>query len=105
MVPPSPQYQGRPGSVPFAGRRLFPWWRREAGGPLKQSKSRETCRESGTACLIGTESLEGGQGRLAQLVERLVYTEDVGGSSPSLPTIFNPYWVCSYEPAAGWRLE
>ena len=27
------------------------------------------------------------QGRLAQLVERLVYTEDVGGSSPSLPTI------------------
>ena len=27
-------------------------------------------------------------GRLAQLVERLVYTEDVGGSSPSSPTIF-----------------
>ena len=26
-------------------------------------------------------------GRLAQLVERLVYTEDVGGSSPSSPTI------------------
>lgn len=27
------------------------------------------------------------RGRLAQLVERLVYTEDVGGSSPSSPTI------------------
>jgi hypothetical protein len=26
------------------------------------------------------------QGRLAQLVERLVYTENVGGSSPSPPT-------------------
>ncbi len=26
-------------------------------------------------------------GRLAQLVERLVYTENVGGSSPSPPTI------------------
>ena len=26
-------------------------------------------------------------GRLAQLVERLVYTENVGGSSPSSPTI------------------
>ncbi len=28
------------------------------------------------------------RGRLAQLVERLVYTENVGGSSPSSPTIF-----------------
>lgn len=27
------------------------------------------------------------RGRLAQLVERLLYTQDVGGSSPSLPTI------------------
>ena len=26
------------------------------------------------------------EGRLAQLVERLVYTENVGGSSPSSPT-------------------
>ena len=26
-------------------------------------------------------------GRLAQLVERLLYTQDVGGSSPSPPTI------------------
>lgn len=29
------------------------------------------------------------EGRLAQLVERLVYTEDVGSSSLSSPTIFN----------------
>jgi hypothetical protein len=29
-------------------------------------------------------------GRLAQLVERFLYTEDVGGSSPSSPTI--PDW-------------
>ena len=28
-------------------------------------------------------------GRLAQLVERFVYTEDVGGSSPSSPTMFS----------------
>uniref|UniRef100_E6PCJ2 Uncharacterized protein n=1 Tax=mine drainage metagenome TaxID=410659 RepID=E6PCJ2_9ZZZZ len=27
------------------------------------------------------------RGRLAQLGERLLYTEDVGGSSPSSPTI------------------
>gem|GEM_PF-5275888 len=27
------------------------------------------------------------EGRLAQLVERFVYTEDAGGSSPSSPTI------------------
>ena len=29
-------------------------------------------------------------GRLAQLVERLLYTQDVGGSSPSSPTILFP---------------
>jgi hypothetical protein len=34
----------------------------------------------------------GTSGRLAQLVERLVYTEDVGGSSPSSPTIF-PFFI------------
>ena len=35
--------------------------------------------------------------RLAQLVERLPYKEDVGGSSPSAPTIFqnNREWVVS----------
>jgi hypothetical protein len=30
-------------------------------------------------------------GRLAQLVERLLYTQDVGGSSPSPPT--NPIGI------------
>jgi hypothetical protein len=37
-------------------------------------------------------ALMNAQGRLAQLVERLVYTENVGGSSPSPPItwgIFN----------------
>jgi hypothetical protein len=36
-------------------------------------------------------------GRLAQLVERLLYTQDVGGSSPSPPTICScikrPEWL------------
>ncbi len=35
-------------------------------------------------------------GRLAQLVERLLYTQDVGGSSPSPPTkpiIMNLVWL------------
>ncbi|CAH1648639.1 hypothetical protein BOSEA31B_10220 [Hyphomicrobiales bacterium] len=39
------------------------------------------------ACDTAPQALNGKRrGRLAQLVERLVYTEDVGGSSPSLPT-------------------
>ena len=42
-------------------------------------------------------------GRLAQLVERLVYTEDVGGSSPSSPTIFLPakFHLCDDKPPNG----
>ncbi len=32
--------------------------------------------------------MEGGRGRLAQLGERLLYTQDVGGSIPSAPTTF-----------------
>jgi hypothetical protein len=35
----------------------------------------------------GRGALKHGEGRLAQLVEHLVYTERVGGSSPSPPTI------------------
>jgi hypothetical protein len=31
-------------------------------------------------------AINGREGRLAQLVERLLYTQDVGGSSPSPPT-------------------
>ena len=39
-------------------------------------------------------------GRLAQLVERFVYTEDVGGSSPSSPTIyFNDLAVFDFSTA------
>jgi hypothetical protein len=30
-------------------------------------------------------------GRLAQLVERLLYTQDVGGSSPSPPMVVQPW--------------
>ena len=30
------------------------------------------------------------KGRLAQLVERLLYTQDVGGSIPSPPTMLRP---------------
>lgn len=42
-------------------------------------------------------------GRLAQLVERLVYTEDVGGSSPSSPTIFSQELVHQpFEFGAFW---
>src|SRR4051812_34200851 len=39
------------------------------------------------ACLPGQRFLCAKQGRLAQLVEHLVYTERVGGSSPSPPTM------------------
>jgi hypothetical protein len=33
------------------------------------------------------------RGRLAQLVEHLVYTERVGGSSPSAPTMEIPHFL------------
>ena len=36
-----------------------------------------------------------GKGRLAQLVEHLVYTEGVKGSSPLLPTKMSHKWGCS----------
>src|ERR1700733_10151359 len=48
------------------------------GGPLR--------RRLATAC---GAALHLAQGRLAQLVEHLVYTERVGGSSPSPPTSSN----------------
>jgi hypothetical protein len=44
-------------------------------------------------------------GRLAQLVERLVYTEDVGGSSPSSPRYLKPAPVAGFlVPANAVRL-
>ena len=42
-------------------------------------------------------------GRLAQLVEHLVYTERVGGSSPSLPTTSK--WRSSVERVSGYILR
>src|SRR5581483_7721134 len=41
-------------------------------------------------------------GRLAQLVERLLYTQDVGGSSPSPPTIAGMYTA---SPQSGGFVE
>ncbi len=40
--------------------------------------------------LRGRDKTAGG-GRLAQLGERLVYTEEVGGSIPSSPTMHKPF--------------
>ena len=40
-------------------------------------------------------------GRLAQLVERFVYTEDVGGSNPSPPTINISNLLDIYEVLTG----
>ncbi len=43
-------------------------------------------------------------GRLAQLVEHLVYTERVGGSSPSSPTNFGrgTHWIVSLSFFMAW---
>src|SRR3954449_9759063 len=46
------------------------------------------------ACAARFPFLSGPRGRLAQLVEHLVYTERVGGSSPSPPTIPNARTGC-----------
>lgn len=43
-------------------------------------------------------------GRLAQLVERLVYTENVGGSSPSSPTIPLLFETCTLRLLV-WRVK
>jgi hypothetical protein len=42
------------------------------------------------------------EGRLAQLVERLVYTEDVGSSSLSSPTILSPKQMHHYHCGIPW---
>lgn len=41
------------------------------------------------------------KGELAQLVERLVYTEIVGGSIPSLPTIWWATWF-RHDDLSSW---
>src|SRR6185436_12892483 len=43
------------------------------------------------------------RGRLAQLVERLLYTQDVGGSSPSPPTSLRTRGALAAPPAASRR--
>jgi hypothetical protein len=43
-------------------------------------------RVATATCRARTERAKRSAGRLAQLVERLLYTQDVGGSSPSPPT-------------------
>src|SRR5256886_5654820 len=57
------------------GHRLFVAWRAEC--PRKAG----ACHP----CLPARDGDKGVQGRLAQRVERLLYTQDVGGSSPSPP--------------------
>ena len=47
--------------------------------PLARSRKR--------SCGDGGEEVQPSRGRLAQLVERLLYMQDVGGSSPSSPTM------------------
>src|SRR5690606_32553854 len=77
---------GRKGSLPAA--RAVPRILLRSPAKLpKRAAMRRPCRLRGR-CLW--------KGRLAQLVERFVYTEDVGGSSPSSPTIgkrFPMAWV------------
>lgn len=64
---------GRAGSLYMAASRQA--WRRSMSHPLAADRRRRGGRP-------------GHVGRLAQLVEHLVYTERVGGSSPSPPTKF-----------------
>ncbi len=49
-----------------------------------------------------------GSGRLAQWLEHLVYTEEVGGSSPSPSTILRPLgygWHAIFLPATGREMS
>ena len=59
--------------VPMVARRVAAVDRQGRAGPFA------TCHDT----VMGGM---GRAGRLAQLVERLLYTQDVGGSSPSPPT-------------------
>ena len=80
------------GSLSGRERRVFPRRRRSGGNRRKGAlpsradfgEERGVSGLPNTACALKCAPL----GRLAQLVERFVYTEDVGGSSPSSPTTF-----------------
>tara|TARA_R110002020_G_scaffold133851_3_gene298753 strand:+ start:2780 stop:3439 length:660 start_codon:yes stop_codon:yes gene_type:complete len=72
----------------FPGPKLFPVGEQI---PIVQPIATETLGTTGTDGETGLDAdgrkpLQDRQGRLAQLVERLVYTEDVGSSSLSPPT-------------------
>jgi hypothetical protein len=56
-----------------------------AGIAIKLLRKAANLRQ--TLAEIPATRFKGGVGRLAQLEEHLVYTERVGGSSPSAPTI------------------
>src|SRR5580700_11208586 len=69
--------------MPTARRRAVSCWERELVAGLRR------CITAGLArCRTEAinRALVGHHGRLAQLVERLLYTQNVGGSSPSPPT-------------------
>src|SRR3569833_1399609 len=64
----------------------------------------ETPQSSRTACGAGSPVARRANGRLAQLVEHLVYTERVGGASPSPPTI-SDLRLLSRRQSAPFRLR
>ena len=57
------------------------------GEPVQIGLPKAQCFGSGARLTPAMQYASCHWGRLAQLVERFVYTEDVGGSSPSSPTI------------------
>tara|TARA_R110000803_G_C11824729_1_gene302461 strand:+ start:320 stop:673 length:354 start_codon:yes stop_codon:yes gene_type:complete len=59
------------------------------GEPVQIGLPKAQCFGSGARLTPAMQYASCHWGRLAQLVERFVYTEDVGGSSPSSPTIFS----------------
>ena len=75
---------------------LQPAWLPRIAGADGDRHGRDPAADGGDRALAAPAGLPGArlrgigafkQGRLAQLVEHLVYTERVGGSSPSAPTI------------------
>ena len=80
-----PRPPSKPGTGPLPSRQRpvpFSAWAIRPTRPA--SRGRAACADNGVP--ITTRA----QGRLAQLVERFLYTEDVGGSSPSSPTTLRP---------------
>src|SRR5262245_60415190 len=57
-------------------------------------------RNRALLAVAGFAAIWVGAGRLAQLVERLLYTQDVGGSSPSPPTSLRGCAATAGRPAS-----